>query len=132
MPAVNVPNFPKSLQRFPVITIVGMGMVMYPAMAVVHEVGADDEQNGEGQQPKLVFVPNLLGQQQGYTAAKNRERQQGMVVFFIAMPQGTGANGKGQEYHKILKSFIINDIYTQHGQAGKNEGQNGAMNGTGQ
>jgi hypothetical protein len=57
MPAANVPNFPKSLQRFPVIAVVGMGVVMHPAMAVVHEVGADDEQNSNGQQPELVFMP---------------------------------------------------------------------------
>ena len=55
------------------IAVFGMGMIVYPAAAVVDNMGYYDEPNGYGQEPKLVLVPYLF-QHQEQNAAQEYEK----------------------------------------------------------
>jgi len=63
MPAANVSYFVKSLQQGLMIAVICMGVVMDAAVAVIQQVGYNDEHHGKRQDPKLVLMPYLLGQQ---------------------------------------------------------------------
>lgn len=55
-----------------------------------------------------------------------------MVMLFVSVVKGVGANAKGQDDHAHFKGDIMNDINAKQGQAAKKQGQQGAMDGTGQ
>ncbi len=94
-----------------VITILGMCMIMYPARTIIAQVSPDDSNYSQGKQPVLVFVPYLLGYKESNTYSKNNDGCKTVVVPAIAMPERISTNGKRQEYHKILKTSIMDDVH---------------------
>lgn len=113
MPVAIVSYFGKSRTKpgFSMIAIIGMGVVVYAAGPEVDQVGCYNQQNGKRQDPKLVFVPDLLGNQSTHANGKDDDRNGAVMVFFIAMSQRVYAYGKGQEDHKIFKRLIFNNVY---------------------
>lgn len=55
------------------ITILGMGVVMYPAGLEIYKVGRHDQDHGGDKEPGLVLVEELL-QHQKDKAGKNNSR----------------------------------------------------------
>jgi len=72
----------------------------------------------------------LFNYQESEAGKKNSEGQYTVVVFPVAVKQGIGANAQGQDNHAGLKENIMDNIGTKNGQAGKEKGQQGTMNGT--
>src|SRR5690348_14086923 len=100
------------------VAVFGMSVVMGPAAPVVGNMGRHDKHYGHRQKPKLVLMPDLLEQQKNNTAQENKQGRQAVMMFTIAVPHGPGANGKGQEDHKVFKCRIINYVDPEYGQAG--------------
>ena len=98
------------------IAVFGMGMIVYPAAAVVDNMGYYDEPNGYGQEPKLVLVPYLLKHQEQNAAQEYEKGKQAVVMFSVSMVHRPGADGEGQEDHEILKCQIFNYIDPEYGQ----------------
>jgi hypothetical protein len=44
---------------------------------------------------------------------KQAKRAEAMVMTFVAMVKGPGANAKCQNNHACLKSQVVNDIYAK-------------------
>lgn len=56
------------------IAVFGMGMVVYPAAAIVDNMGYHDEPYGYWQEPKLVLVPYLFKYQEQNAAQEYEKR----------------------------------------------------------
>lgn len=91
-----------------VVAIICMGMVVYPAIAKIKQMGRYYQYHGAWQNPNLVVVPVLFGKQQQHAGRKNAQGQQAMMVFTKAVPEGVAANGHGEPYHKVFEGVIIN------------------------
>ncbi len=63
MPAANVSYFVNSLKPGLMIAVVCMGVVVNSAVTIIQQVGYNDEHHGKRQDPKLVLIPYMLGQQ---------------------------------------------------------------------
>lgn len=50
----------------------------------------------------------------------------------VAMPQGIGPNGEGQEYHEVFEGRIFYQFHTKNGQTRHQQWQEGTMYSTGQ
>lgn len=102
-----------------VIAVIGMGVVVNTAGAVVDNVGRYNENYCEREKPKLVIVPYLFGNQQYNAYAKYNGRQIAMMMFPVAMPKGIHSNHKGDKDHRVFQQYILNDIDAKNRQAGK-------------
>lgn len=92
------------------IAIICMRMVVHPAVAIVEQVRGNDEDHGKRQDPELVVMPHLFGNQQNNAAGKQCPGQHAVVMFLVTMPQGIGSDGKGQEDHEIFKRLVFDNI----------------------
>lgn len=54
-----------------------------------------------------------------------------MMMFAVAVPERIIADGKGEQYHKIFKGGIINDIDAEDRQGTQYQRQNRAVNSAG-
>lgn len=99
------------------IAVIGVGVVMYAAGPVVDDMGRNDKEHSEGQQPDLVIMPQLLGNQQYNAEAKYNGRGQAMVMFAIPMPKGVHPDREGDEDHEVFQRYIFNDVDTKDWQA---------------
>lgn len=113
------------------IAVVGVGMVMDPARAVIDDMGHHDQDNRYGEEPKLVMMPYLFEQQKSNAGHKYDHGYQAMVMFPVSVPHRPGADDEGEEYHEVLKKQIINYIDPENGQAGHGQWQYSTMNGAG-
>src|SRR5688500_15658291 len=98
------------------IAVLGMGMVVYAAAAVVDYMGYHDESYGYRQEPNLVLVPYLFQHQEQNASQEYEKRKQAVMVFSVSMVHRPCADGEGQEDHKILKCQILNYIDPEYGQ----------------
>jgi hypothetical protein len=103
-----------------------------PAIPIIQQVCRDNQSNGGCQERNLVIMECLFEEKQDDSQAKKDGRQQAPVVLFKSMPEGIKPDDHGHQDHKVFETHIINDIGTQHGQAGQDKGQDCTMNGTGQ
>jgi hypothetical protein len=101
------------------IAVVGMSVAMHPARPVIDNMGHHDKDHGHGQEPKLVLMPDLLEQQKNNAGQENKKWHQAMMMFAVTVPYGKGANGKGQEDHKVFKYQVINYVDPEYGQTGQ-------------
>jgi len=69
------------------IAIICVRMVVYPAETIVQQVRGNDEDDGKGQDPELVVMPYLLGNQQDNARSEQCPGQHAVVVFPVAMPE---------------------------------------------
>ena len=92
------------------IAIICVRMVVYTAETVVQQVRGNDEDHGKRQDPELVVMPYLFGNQQDNACSEQRPGQHAVVVLPVAMPEGIGSDGKGQEDHEIFKRLVLDDI----------------------
>lgn len=111
------------------VAVVCMSMVVHPAIAKVKQMGYYYQYHRCRKQPYLVVVPVLFGKQQQYSGRKDGQGPQAVVMFAIAMPEGVAANGHCQPYHKVFERMVINYFVAHYRQAGKEQGQQGAMDG---
>lgn len=113
------------------IAVLAMCMIMYPACAVIAQVGPNNSNDSKRKKPVLVFVPYLFCYKEGNSNGKNEDRRKTVMMPAVAMPEGIGANNKGQEYHEVFKTGVMNDIHTQNGEGTQDQGQDSAMYSTG-
>ena len=95
------------------VAIIGMGMVVHPARAVIAEMRPYNCGYGKRQQPILLIMPYLLGHQEQNAGRKQEKRGKTMVMFPVSMPQRVGADSESQPYHEIFKCFVVYDIHSQ-------------------
>ena len=67
------------------IAIVGMGVVVNPAGAVVLDMPGNDQDHGWYQEPGFIPDKKQLGREQGNAEAEQEERGQAVVVAAVAM-----------------------------------------------
>lgn len=101
------------------IAVFGMGVVVYAAASVVNHMGHNDEAYRYRQEPKLVLVPYLFKHQEQYAAQEYEKGKQAVMMFPVSMVHRPGADGEGQEDHKIFKCQIFNYIDPENGQTGQ-------------
>jgi hypothetical protein len=92
-------------------------------------MGGNDQDNGEWEEPELILVPYLLGQEEKHPPGKKQPGTETAMVLMEAMPERPGADGKRQTDHSIFKLRIFNDIHAQDGQGGNHQREDSAMNG---
>jgi len=108
-----------------------MGVIVHAAKPEIDKMGRYDGRYGGEEQQQMGLVPELFAQQQQHAERKQAEGKGPMVVFFIAVVKGARADGKGEQYHKIFKSRVIDDIHAQYGQAAQQQRENSSMDGAG-
>jgi hypothetical protein len=92
-------------------------------------MGRQNEQDGEREQPELILVPYLFGQQEEDPAAEQQPGDKPPVMPAEAVPEGAGPDDKGQSDHTVFETRVVYDVDTQDRQAGEDQGQEGAMDG---
>ena len=97
------------------IAIIGMSMLMHLAGTVIQQMPGNDCRNSKWQNPVLVIMPVLFGQEQKNTDREQSNGKPAMMMFPETMPQGIDPNAKGQEDHEVFKRMIINDIHAKKG-----------------
>lgn len=95
---------------------------------VIQDMGGYDQQYGKGEQLELVMMPDLFGQEEADSGAKEQPGAEPVMVSGVSMPERPAADQEGQTDHSILKTGIFYDIDAQDGQAGYHQGQDGAVN----
>lgn len=95
------------------ITIIRMGVLVYPAETVIKEMGRDDQCYSRNEQPVLILDKELFQHQENKACKKNGQGQEAMVVFAVAMPEGDGADHEGKPDHTDLKEKIVDDVYPE-------------------
>jgi hypothetical protein len=68
------------------VAIVGVRVIMYAARAIISKMGPNDSDNGQCQEPVLLVVPDLLGNQEQYTHGENKKWRQAMVMAAVSVP----------------------------------------------
>lgn len=99
------------------VAVIAVGMIVYPAGAVIDQVSRNDQDHAGYQQPELVGMKNLFQHQQGKTQRKNKKRQEAVMVFPVSMIKRIGSHYKSQHDHPHFKTGIINNIHPEKGQA---------------
>jgi hypothetical protein len=83
-------------------------------------MGINDGDHCRNQEPELPFMPELFGQEQQNSDSEEDIRAGFMMMSFVSVPERICSDNKSEEYHKILKSFIINDISSKNGKTREN------------
>lgn len=105
------------------VAIVRMGVIMYPAIAIVEDMPQHYQHHGRKQQEQVVLQKNLFEHQKNNPQCKQNKGQPAMVVAFVAMPERITANNKGQGNHAHFKSHIFYNINTKKRQTGQEKRQ---------
>ena len=87
----------------------------------------DDEADGERQQIKLVLMPQLLGNQQDHAGKEQQPGGQTVVMMAETVPQGPGADHKGQPDHAVLEEGVMQKAHPQQGEGADDQRQESAM-----
>lgn len=121
----------KSGIKYSVVAIGAVAMVGGTAELVVPDVRIHDQCHGGRQEKELLLVPYLFGQQEEESQQEQEGGTGAVVVPEIAVVKTMGSHGESQEYHKVFKTMVFDDINTENGQAGEQQGQHGAVDGAG-
>lgn len=95
------------------ITVVRMSMVMYPAGFVVQYMPGNNENHCRNQQPGAVMKEKLFHHQKNEPCKKKKKGYKAMMVSFITMIQGVGANSESKQDHTYFKTGMMNYVDTK-------------------
>ena len=102
------------------------------AKLVVAPMRCNNKNYRRYQKPGFIFMKKLLGDQKPEANRKKQYRHQVAMVFSIAMQQGIAAYYKGQPNHTPLKNAVVNNVDPKQRKAGHQQGEQGAVDCTGQ
>ena len=85
------------------VTIIRMGVPVYPAGTVIEQMCSDDQDYRGNQKPVLILDKELFQNQENKARKKNEEGQEAMMVFTEAMPEGDGTDQQSKPDHTDLK-----------------------------
>jgi hypothetical protein len=88
------------------------------AEPVVDEMCGNDQRNRRNEKIQLVRMVDLLEKKQRDTGPKKQVWNKASVVFAVTMPEGIESDDHGYQDHSHLKPQVVDDIDTQHWQAG--------------
>lgn len=103
------------------VAIVGMCVVMYAASFVVQYMRRNDKHDGKWQQPVLIVVPDLLGNQETEARCEYQERGNVMMMTTIAVPKGIRSDHESEQDHEVFKGNIVHDIDAQYRERAQHE-----------
>jgi protein SCO1/2 len=115
-----------------VIAIVGMGMTVYPAGAVIQQVCTNDQDYGRDKQPGEIMNEKLFHNKEGKACQEKEKGCWTVVMFPVTMVKGIASDGECEHDHSRFKRLILNDIDPEKGEAAQEHGQQGTVNSTGQ
>jgi hypothetical protein len=90
-----------------------------PGKPEVEKVSADDSGHSGNQEPIVVLVPDLLGQQEGKSCPEKQEGENPLVMFAVAMVETEYPHCKSQGNHAVFKDIIIQYIRPENGKTGQ-------------
>ncbi len=114
------------------LAVARMAVVGLAAKAVVEQMSAEDgHHTGHNKHPGGVGkFYELVQHKQENTQRKHTQRQDLVVVAFVAVPQRTQPNDKGHGQQQQFHPDVVHKIDTKQGQTAQQQRGNGAVNGT--
>ena len=109
------------------IAIVGMGMIVNAAGAVIQKMCGYDQDDRRYQQPCFVGNKELFYYQQRHTEAEQHQWQFAVMMPAVTMIQRVGPDTKSQQYHPGFKKNVIYDVNAKQGKTRQKQRQQGAM-----
>lgn len=97
------------------------------AEPVIQDMGAADQDDGEGEEAELVLVPYLLGYQEQKPSGEQGQGYLLPVMPAEAMPEGPGSDNEGKADHSVFEGGIVDDVHAQDRQACYRQGENSTV-----